>query len=195
MEERRIQTEDPVMEERRIQTEGPVIEERSIQTEDPAMEDERFTPEGQMTEEERLKTEGPAAEKKKSSQTREGERKWKIQDVGQLLKNAAKAIFKGELLLRLNIGQYFIHVIWLFFLIAMFIWFNLGVDTTLAKVERNKLTLKELETQNASLEFRMKSINRRSTLEEMLQEMGSQLQEPENAATILKKAGTKKDKD
>ena len=149
-----------------------------------------------MMEEERIQTEIPAAkEEKKVPQAQEGERKWKIQDLGQLLKNAVKAIFKGELLLRLNIGQYFIHVIWMFFLIAMFIWFNLGVDTTLAKVERNKATLKELETQNSSLEFRMKSINRRSTLEEMLKDMGSQLQEPENAATKLKKAGTKKEKD
>lgn len=149
-----------------------------------------------MMEDERIQTETPAAkEEKKAPQAQEGERKWKIQDLGQLLKNAVKAIFKGELLLRLNIGQYFIHVIWMFFLIAMFIWFNLGVDTTLAKVERNKATLKELETQNSSLEFRMKSINRRSTLEEMLKDMGSQLQEPENAATKLKKSGGKKDKD
>ena len=159
------------------------------------MEDERIQTKAPVTEEIHQMETPVTEEEKKDLQTPEGGRKWKIQDVGQLLKNAVKAIFKGELLLRLNIGQYFIHVIWLFFLIAMFIWFNLGVDTTLAKVEKNKLTLKELETQNSSLEFRMKSINRRSTLEEMLQDMGSQLQEPEEAAVILKKAGTRKDKD
>jgi hypothetical protein len=149
-----------------------------------------------MEENEKVQQEVPVTETEiKAPQTAEGEKKWKIQDIGQLLKNTMKAIFRGELLLRLNIGQYFIHVIWMFFLIAMFIWFNLGVDTTLAKVEKNKLTLKELETQNSSLEFRMKSINRRSTLEVKLQEMGSQLQEPENAAVRLKKAGTKKDKE
>jgi hypothetical protein len=149
-----------------------------------------------MEENEKAQQEVPVTETEiKAPQTEEGEKKWKIQDIGQLLKNTMKAIFRGELLLRLNIGQYFIHVIWMFFLIAMFIWFNLGVDTTLAKVEKNKLTLKELETQNSSLEFRMKSINRRSTLEVKLQEMGSQLQEPENAAVRLKKAGTKKDKE
>lgn len=154
------------------------------------MEDERL-----KTEEERILTEAPVTEEEnKTSRATEGERKWKLQDIGQFLKNTMKAIFKGELLLRLNIGQYFIHVVWMFFLIAMFIWFNLGVDTTLAKVERNKVTLKELETQNASLEFRMKSINRRSTLEDMLKDMGSQLQEPAEAAFRLKKPGTKKEK-
>ncbi len=154
------------------------------------MEDERL-----KTGEERILTEAPVTEEEnKTSRATEGERKWKLQDIGQFLKNTMKAIFKGELLLRLNIGQYFIHVVWMFFLIAMFIWFNLGVDTTLAKVERNKVTLKELETQNASLEFRMKSINRRSTLEDMLKDMGSQLQEPAEAAFRLKKPGTKKEK-
>ncbi len=120
-------------------------------------------------------------------QTREDGRKWKVQDIGQLLGNLVKAIAKGELMLRLNIGQYFIHVIWMFFLITMFIWFNLGVDNTLAEVEKNKLTLKELQTQNSALEFRLKSIVRRSTLEEMLRQSGSEVQEPENAAVRLKK--------
>ena len=120
-------------------------------------------------------------------QTREDGRKWKVQDIGQLLGNLVKAIAKGELMLSLNIGQYFIHVIWMFFLITMFIWFNLGVDNTLAEVEKNKLTLKELQTQNSALEFRLKSIVRRSTLEEMLRQSGSEVQEPENAAVRLKK--------
>ncbi len=120
-------------------------------------------------------------------QTWEDGRKWKVQDIGQLLGNLVKAIAKGELMLRLNIGQYFIHVIWMFFLITMFIWFNLGVDNTLAEVEKNKLTLKELQTQNSALEFRLKSIVRRSTLEEMLRQSGSEVQEPENAAVRLKK--------
>lgn len=120
-------------------------------------------------------------------QTWEDGRKWKVQDIGQLLGNLVKAIAKGELMLRLNIGQYFIHVIWMFFLITMFIWFNLGVDNTLAEVEKNKLTLKELQTQNSALEFKLKSIVRRSTLEEMLRQSGSEVQEPENAAVRLKK--------
>ena len=117
----------------------------------------------------------------------EEQKKWRVQDIWKMLKTAVMAIFKGELLLRLNIGQYFIHVVWVFFLLGMFIWFNLGVDKTLARVEANKVTLKELETQNSSLEFRMKSINRRSTLEEMLKGMGSQLQEPAEAPVKLKK--------
>ena len=171
-------------------------EEERIRQEGQMMEEDNLRQEGLMAEEEALQQEVPVTEDgNKTPQAEEGEKKWKIQDIGQLIKNTVHAIIRGELLLRLNIGQYFIHVIWLFFLIAMFIWFNLGVDTTLAKVEKNKVTLKELETQNSALEFKLKSINRRSTLEEMLQEMGSQLQEPEEAAVVLKKQGTKKDKE
>ena len=36
---------------------------------------------------------------------------WKISDIGVLLKNSFTAIMKGEFLLRLNVGKYFIHII------------------------------------------------------------------------------------
>ena len=38
--------------------------------------------------------------------------KWKIQDVGRLLKESVKAILHGQFLLRLNIGRYFIHIVY-----------------------------------------------------------------------------------
>lgn len=118
----------------------------------------------------------------------EGEkRKWKIQDVLKAILAAFKAIIKGEFLLRLNIGKYFIHVVWAFLLLGLFIAFNLGVDTSLAKVEKNKEALKELETQNSDLEFKMESIHRRSSVKDMLEQMGSTLQENEEAVTELKK--------
>ena len=59
----------------------------------------------------------------------EGE-KWKIQDVGRLLKESFKAILHGQFLLRLNVGRYFIHIVYTFFLFGMLIWFSLGVDST-----------------------------------------------------------------
>ena len=113
--------------------------------------------------------------------------KWKLQDVGKFLKNSLIAIVKGEFLLRLNVGKYFIHIVYTFFLFAMLIWFSLGVDTTLTKVEKNKAELKELEIIHSSREFELRSINRRSTIDQMLQEMGSKVTEPELPAYILEK--------
>ena len=113
--------------------------------------------------------------------------KWKIQDVGRLLKESVKAILHGQFLLRLNIGRYFIHIVYTFFLFGMLIWFSLVVDTTLAKVEKNQAAIKELEIEHANLEFELRTLNRRAALEEMLKEAGSKVTEPQKPATVLKK--------
>ena len=116
----------------------------------------------------------------------EGE-KWKIQDVGRLLKESMKAILHGQFLLRLNIGRYFIHIVWTFFLFGMLIWFSLGVDSTLAKVEKNQAAIKELEIEHSNLEFELRTLNRRAALEDLLKESGSKVTEPQKPATVLKK--------
>ena len=113
--------------------------------------------------------------------------KWKIQDVGRLLKESVKAILHGQFLLRLNIGRYFIHIVYTFFLFGMLIWFSLGVDSTLAKVEKNQAAIKELEIEHSNLEFELRTLNRRAALEEMLKEAGSKVTEPQKPATVLKK--------
>ena len=116
----------------------------------------------------------------------EGE-KWKIQDVGRLLKESIKAILHGQFLLRLNIGRYFIHIVWTFFLFGMLIWFSLGVDSTLAKVEKNQAAIKELEIEHSNFEFELRTLNRRAALEDLLKESGSKVTEPQKPATVLKK--------
>ena len=116
----------------------------------------------------------------------EGE-KWKIQDVGRLLKESIKAILHGQFLLRLNIGRYFIHIVCTFFLFGMLIWFSLGVDSTLAKVEKNQAAIKELEIEHSNLEFELRTLNRRAALEDLLKESGSKVTEPQKPATVLKK--------
>ena len=113
--------------------------------------------------------------------------KWKIQDVGRLLKESVKAILHGQFLLRLNIGRYFIHIVYTFFLFGMLIWFSLVVDSTLARVEKNQAAIKELEIEHTNLEFELRTLNRRAALEELLKASGSKVTEPEKPATVLKK--------
>ena len=115
------------------------------------------------------------------------ERKWKIHVVGRLLKESFKAILHGQFLLRLNIGRYFIHIVYTFFLFGMLIWFSLGVDSTLAKVEKNQAAIKELEIEHANLEFELRTLNRRAALMDLLKESGSKVTQPEKPATVLKK--------
>ena len=113
--------------------------------------------------------------------------KWKIQDVGRLLKESIIAILHGQFLLRLNIGRYFIHIVYTFFLFGMLIWFSLAIDSTLVKVEKNQAAIKELEIEHSNLEFELRTLNRRAAMEDVLEQSGSKVSEPEKPATILKK--------
>ena len=114
-------------------------------------------------------------------------RKWKIQDIGRLLKESFKAIIHGQFLLRLNIGRYFIHIVYTFFLFGMLIWFSLVVDNTLAKVEKNQAAIKEYEIEHANLEFELRTMNRRAAMRELLEASGSKVREPQKPATVLEK--------
>ena len=111
---------------------------------------------------------------------------WKIQDIGTWLKNSFRAILKGEFLLRLDVGRYFIHIVYTFFLFAMIIWISLMIEGTMNKVERNKATLRELEIIHTQKTFEVVSLSRRATVNSMLQQMGSKVTEPQNPAIVLK---------
>lgn len=112
---------------------------------------------------------------------------WKIQDIGTWLKNSFRAILKGEFLLRLDVGRYFIHIVYTFFLFAMIIWISLMIESTMNKVERNKAVLRELEIVHTQKTFEVVSLSRRTSVNNMLQQMGSKVTEPQHPATVLVK--------
>ena len=111
---------------------------------------------------------------------------WRIQDLGTWLKNSVRAILRGEFLLRLNVGRYFIHIVYTFFLIAMIIWISLMIESTMTKVEKGKAELRELEIVHTQKTFDVVKLTRRSSINEMLQQMGSKVTEPQQPATQLK---------
>ena len=111
---------------------------------------------------------------------------WKIADIWTFIKNSFTAILKGELLLRLNIGRYFVHIVYTFFLFAMVIWLSLMIETSMAKVEKNKAILRELEIQHSQKTFEVVKLSRRSEVESELKRLGSNIGEPQKPATVLK---------
>lgn len=113
--------------------------------------------------------------------------KWRIADIGTLLKNSFLAIIKGELLLRMQVGKHFVKYLYTFLLLALLILLNLLEENTLSKVERNNETLKQLEVVYSDKTFQVASMSRRSSIAERLKEMGSKLEEPANPAIILEK--------
>ncbi len=110
---------------------------------------------------------------------------WRLSDINSLLKNVFHAVMKGEFLLRLNVGKYFIHIIYTFFLFGMIIWTSLAIETTMAKVERNKAVLKELEIANAQKYYDLAKASGRYDVEQRLKSMGSEVGEARKPATEM----------
>ena len=84
-------------------------------------------------------------------------------------------------------GRYFIHIVYTFFLFAMIIWISLMIESTMNKVERNKAVLRELEIVHTQKTFEVVSLSRRTSVNNMLQQMGSKVTEPQHPATVLVK--------
>ena len=112
---------------------------------------------------------------------------WKIADIGLFFKNSIQAILRGEFLLRLNVGRYFIHIAYTFLLFGLIIWISLGIETTMSKVEKNKAVLKELEIVHSQKVFEVVGISRRTSVQELLKDMGSAVTEPDKPATTVKR--------
>ena len=110
---------------------------------------------------------------------------WKFSDIGRLLRNSFIAVLKGEFLLRLNVGKYFVHVMYTFLLFAVIIWLSLMTESTMARVEEAKAVLKELEIENSELTYEAAKAERRTTVEARLKALGSEVAEPMKPAVEL----------
>lgn len=104
---------------------------------------------------------------------------------GRLILNSVKAIFKGEFLLRLRIGDYFLHIAWCFCIVALTIWMSLLIDNTLTEVEKGKAIISRQEREIAEREFTLASMMNRRQIRISLEEMGSRLEEPKQRAVVL----------
>lgn len=113
-------------------------------------------------------------------------RKWKLSDFWTLLKNGFTAIIKGDFLLRINAGKYFVHIAFTFVLLWVVIFQSLMAETALRNVEKNKEKIRELEVIYADKTFEVASMSRRSSVQQRLQDMGSELREPEQQTIVLK---------
>ena len=114
-------------------------------------------------------------------------RKWKFSDIWAWLKNAALATLKGELLLRLHVSRYFIHIIYTFFLFWVSIWLSLRIEKTLTRVEDNRKVLADMEIYHAQKTVELAGYSRLRTVQDMLKDAGSNLDVPTKPADRIKK--------
>ena len=101
------------------------------------------------------------------------------------LKNFLLAIFKGELMLRMRVDKYFIHIAYTFFIFWIIIIWSILVESSLAKVEYSKKALEDLKIYNADKTVQLVELSRLRTVEELLKKQGSQVSVPTKPANRI----------
>lgn len=101
------------------------------------------------------------------------------------IKNTVMAILKGELLLRMRLDKYFIHIAYTFLLVWLIILYSMMVQNTLAKVESNRSAVNDLKIFHAQKTVKLVSLGRLQTVEKLLKEQGSEITLPEKPANKL----------
>ena len=105
----------------------------------------------------------------------------------EIIKNSVWAILHGEFLLRLRIDKFFPHILWTFLLFWGMILSGMMVQKTLVKVEKNKSVLSEMEIYHAQKTVQIARLGRLSTVEQLLEDNGSDVTLPEKPADVIRK--------
>ncbi len=110
---------------------------------------------------------------------------WK--KIGEGLRNGFFALINNELLLRLKLDKYFVHIIYTFFLAFMMILIGMRVENTMTKVENSKTVLNDMKIYHAQKTVELVKAGRLGNIEKLLEDKGSDVTMPEKPAYIIKK--------
>lgn len=109
---------------------------------------------------------------------------WKA--VGKAVGAFFLALGRGDLLLRMRVDKALPYILYAFLLGCISIWMSFQTEQTMLKVQKNGERLRTLKIQNAQMTYELVGLDRISTVEKMLEEMGSEVQAPQKPADILK---------
>ena len=112
---------------------------------------------------------------------------WSWKAAAGAVKEFIIALGRGDLVLRMRVDRAFPYILWTFVLGCLSIWLSYMAEQTMLKVERNEETLKTLKIYNAQKTFELVKMDRIGMVEEMLDQMGSEVQAPQKPADVLKK--------
>lgn len=102
--------------------------------------------------------------------------------IWEFIKNSFIATLRGEFLLRFRFDRYFLHIIYFFILCTLNIWLTLKIEQTMLNKEKNSARLEELKIYHAQKTCELVSLDRLSTVEDLLRKNGSDLAVPEKPA-------------
>jgi hypothetical protein len=78
------------------------------------------------------------------------------------------------------------YILYAFMLGCISIWMSYKTEQTMLKVQKNNETIKTLKIHNAQMTYELVGLDRLSTVENMLEGMGSKVKAPSKPADILK---------
>lgn len=110
--------------------------------------------------------------------------RWKA--IGKAIGAFVISLGRGDLLLRMRVDKALPYILYAFLLGCISIWMSFMTEQTMLKVQKNNETLKTLKIHNAQMTYELVRLDRLSTVESMLEEMGSKVQVPNKPADILK---------
>ena len=106
--------------------------------------------------------------------------------IGHAIKEFFISLGRGDLLTRLRVDRALPYILYLFFLGCISIWMSYKTEQTMLKAQKNNEIIKTLKIYNAQMTYELVGLDRRSTVETMLEEMGSKVQAPQKPADILR---------
>lgn len=104
-----------------------------------------------------------------------------------MIKEILKAIGHGDILLRLRVDKLLPYILYAFLLSMVSIFLSYKAEQTMVIREKNKKKLETLRIYHAQKTCDIVSLDRISTVETMLEELGSDLRQPVEPAKEIKK--------
>ena len=105
---------------------------------------------------------------------------------GTAIKETLISIGQGNFLLRLRVDKLFPYIFVLFILGCANIWLSYKVEQAALRVEKNKKELETLKIYHSHLTGEIVELNRISTIEGMLKDMGSEVKIPDKPVDRIK---------
>lgn len=107
--------------------------------------------------------------------------------IGTAFKETLISIGQGTFLIRMRVDKLFPYILVLFILGCANIWLSYEVEQAALRVEKNKDEIETLKIYHSHLTGEIVELNRISTIEKMLEEMGSEVRIPDKPADTIKK--------
>ena len=110
--------------------------------------------------------------------------RWKA--IGKAVGAFVVSLGRGDLLLRMRVDKALPYILYAFVLGCISIWMIFMTEQAMLKVQKNNETLKTLKIHNAQMTYELVGLDRLSTVENLLDGMGSKVKAPSKPADILK---------